>query len=156
MAHERTLVIIKPDAIQRELAGEILTRFERKGLKMIGLKLQLLPEETIRDHYAHLREKVFFEELVEFMTNTPSILIVLEGKECVEVVRRMVGTTNARSADIGSIRGDYGMSVQSNLVHASESLVAAQTEIDRFFKPGEIHDFTKISFHLVYSSAERD
>ncbi|MDO8624970.1 MAG: nucleoside-diphosphate kinase [Candidatus Diapherotrites archaeon] len=154
--HERTLIIIKPDALQRELAGNILSRFERKGLKIVGLKLQLLPEQTVREHYSHLREKVFFEDLVDFMTQTPAILLVLEGKDGVEVVRKMVGTTNARNADMGSIRGDFGMSTQSNLVHASESLVAAQVEIDRFFKPQEIHDFRKISFDLLYASSERD
>lgn len=156
LAHERTLVIIKPDAIHRELAGEILSRFERKGLKIIGLKLLLLPVDIVREHYKHLREMVFFQELVSYMTSTPSILMVLEGKDVVEVVRKMVGTTNARKADIGSIRGDFGMSVQSNLVHASENPVAAAMEINRFFKAEELHDFTKVSFHLIYSSSERD
>ncbi len=156
MAHERTLVIIKPDALQRELAGEILHRFERKGLKIVGLKLQLLPVDTIQEHYSHLKEKAFFQELVNFMTQTPAILLVLEGKDSVEVVRKMVGTTNARGADMGSIRGDFGMSTQSNLVHASENKEAAVKEIDRFFKADEIHDFTKVSFHLLYASSERD
>ncbi len=156
MPHERTLVIIKPDAVQRELAGEILSRFERKGLKIVGLKLHSLPIALLEEHYAHLKSKSFFSELLSYMTSTPAILMVLEGKDCVEVVRKMVGTTNARKADMGSIRGDFGMSTQSNLVHASESLEAAKQEITRFFTSKEIHDFTKISFHLLYASSERD
>ncbi len=155
MPQERTLVIIKPDAIQRELAGEILSRFERKGLKIIAIKMELLPIKTVKEHYAYLAERVFFDELVRFMSSIPSILMVIEGKDAIAVVRQMCGVTNARQAGVGTIRGDLGMSAMSNLVHASENAQAAQTEIKRFFSSSEIHDFEKISFETIYASDER-
>lgn len=154
--HERTLVIIKPDAIQRELAGEIITRIERKGLKIIGMKMALLPLQTIKEHYSHLAAKAFFSELIDFMSSIPSIILIAEGKDAVGVVRQMVGVTNARQALTGTVRGDFGMSVMSNLVHASENSDASQTEINRFFKADEIHDFEKISFETIYAADERE
>ncbi|MFH0954963.1 MAG: nucleoside-diphosphate kinase [Candidatus Micrarchaeota archaeon] len=154
--HERTLVIIKPDAIQRELAGEIISRIERKGLKIIAMKMELLPIKKVQDHYAHLAGKTFFDELVSYMSSIPSILMIIEGKDSVAVVRQMCGVTNARQAGTGTIRGDFGMSVMSNLVHASENSDAVQTEINRFFKAGEIHDFEKISFETIYAADERE
>ena len=156
MTHERTLVIIKPDAIQRELAGEIISRFERKGLKIIGMKMGRLPLKKVQEHYAHYTNKGFFGELVSYMSSIPSILLVLEGKDAIAVVRQINGATNSRQAASGTIRGDFGMSVMSNLVHASENTDAAQAEINRFFSPDEIHSFEKISFETIYASDERE
>ena len=119
---ERTLVLIKPDAVQRGLIGNILNRFERKGLKVVGLKLMELSDEILDDHYSHLSDKPFFPRIKSFMRSTPVIAICLEGFEVVYTVRTLCGITNSREAASGTIRGDLGMSIQCNLVHASDSL----------------------------------
>ncbi len=152
----RTLIIIKPDAINRSLAGEILNKFEDKGLKIIGLKMERLNVYQLKDHYAHLENKPFFKELVEFMSSIPSILMVVEGKDAVNVVRRLVGATNGRDALPGTIRGDYSMSTQTNLVHASETKEMAEKEIKRFFKEDELYEYDKMNFNWVYCSAEKE
>lgn len=147
---QRTLVLIKPDALQRELVGEVLTRFERKGLKMIAMKLTHLDEATLAEHYGHLKEKPFFPSLVQFMMQTPVVALVLEGLDVIESVRKVVGATNPRAADAGTIRADLSMNVPSNMVHASDSTEAATTEIARFFKPEELMTYEKMTdkFHF--------
>lgn len=142
---QRTLVLIKPDALQRELAGEVLRRFERKGLKIIGLKLTHLKDEVLDEHYAHLADKPFFADLKKFMMQTPVIALVLEGLEAIEEVRKINGSTNPRKADAGTIRADLSMNVPSNMVHASDSPEAADAEIKRFFKPEELFDYVKFT-----------
>lgn len=147
---QRTLVLIKPDALQRELIGEVLHRFERKGLKLIALKLTRLDEATLTEHYGHLKEKPFFPSLVEFMRQTPTVALVLEGLDVVDTVRQIVGATNPRVADVGSIRSDLSMNVPSNIVHASDSVEAAQVEIKRFFMDDEVFAYEKLTdrFHF--------
>ncbi|MDO8428436.1 MAG: nucleoside-diphosphate kinase [Candidatus Diapherotrites archaeon] len=153
---ERTLIIVKPDAVQRGLVGEIVKRFEDKGLKIVAMKLEVLAEEKLKEHYAHHSTKPFFPELVNFMKSTPSVLMVLEGTECVRVIRQMLGATNGRDATSGTLRGDYSISNQNNLVHASESLEAAEKEIARFFKKEEVMNYTKTLTEWFYASKEKN
>lgn len=142
---QRTLVLIKPDALQRELAGDVLHRFERKGLKIVAMKFLHLTDEMLQEHYGHLADKPFFGDLKKFMMQTPVIGLVLEGLEVIEEVRKIVGSTNPRQADAGTIRADLSMNVPSNMVHASDSPEAAEEEIKRFFKPEEIFDYQKFT-----------
>ncbi|MBI4551897.1 MAG: nucleoside-diphosphate kinase [Candidatus Latescibacteria bacterium] len=152
---ERTLVLIKPDAIQRGLIGDIITRLERKGLKLIGMKMMNLDEATLDDHYRHLLDRPFFPRIKQFMRSAPVLALCWEGLECVETVRTLCGTTNSRKADPGTVRGDLGMSVQCNLVHASDSSQTAQEEITRFFRPDELFSYESVTDAVIYSSDER-
>ena len=152
---ERTLVLIKPDAVQRGLIGNILNRFERKGLKVIGLKLMELSDEILDDHYSHLSDKPFFPRIKSFMRSTPVIAICLEGFEVVGTVRTLCGITNSREAASGSIRGDLGMSIQCNLVHASDSIETAEVEVPRFFAADELTDYESVTDTVIYASDER-
>lgn len=153
---ERTLVLIKPDALQRDLVGEIITRFERKGLKLVGMKMLPLPDDLLDVHYSHLRERDFFPEIKAFMRRTPVIACCWEGTDCVNTVRLLCGITKARAAAPGTIRGDLAMSVQANLVHASDSLDTARVEIERFFEPEELFEYEDTLEAFIYSSRERE
>jgi nucleoside-diphosphate kinase len=152
---EKTLVLIKPDAIQRGLIGAIMSRFEKKGLKLVGLKMMALDEAILREHYAHLADKPFFASLARFMKSTPVIAMCFEGLEVVQAVRLLCGITKARAAEAGSIRGDLAMSVACNVVHASDSVETAKLEVTRFFKPDELHEYAKSEYEHVYSEDER-
>lgn len=147
---QRTLVLIKPDAVQRELVGEIMTRFERKGLKTVAMKMTHLDQVTLEEHYGHLKDKAFFPDLLKFMMQTPVVAMVLEGIEVIEEVRKIVGSTNPRKADAGTIRADLSMNVPSNMVHASDSPEAAVVEINRFFAQNETFSYEKLTdrFHI--------
>src|SRR3989344_3414419 len=134
---ERSLILIKPDALQRGLVGEIVSRFEKKGLKVIGLKMIQLTDILLEKHYAHHKDKPFFKNLKSFMKSSPVIVMALEGQEIVEAIRIIVGSTRGAEADAGTIRGDLAMTNQ-NLVHASDSLKTAEAEIKRFFRPDEL------------------
>jgi nucleoside-diphosphate kinase len=138
---ERTLLLIKPDALQRGLLGSILSRFERKGFKVVGLKMLKMTKELAGEHYAHLVSKPFYPDLEKFVTEHPLVAAVVEGKEAVEVVRLIVGPTNASRAPAGTIRGDFSNSTSRNVIHASDSKEAAAKEIHRFFKPNELFDY---------------
>ncbi|HVG21507.1 MAG TPA: nucleoside-diphosphate kinase [Blastocatellia bacterium] len=151
---ERTLILIKPDAIQRGLIGRIISRFEEKGLKLAGIKFLSLTDQLINDHYSHLVDKPFFGGIKRFMQLTPVIAICLEGVDCVETVRRLCGITKAREAAPGTIRGDWAMSVQANLVHASDSLETAQKEVARFFNDSELFEYESVRTQTVYSEDE--
>ncbi len=140
---ERTLIIFKPDAVNRMLVGRILTRFENKGLRIAAMKLQQSPVEQVRKHYEVHAERPFYNNLVEFMTSGPVILAVLEGPGAINVVRNLLGATNGQEAAPGTIRGDFGLDKQFNLVHASDGPDTARTEIDLFFKPEEIVEYTR-------------
>ena len=155
MTMERTLVIIKPDAVNRSIVGEIVSRFEKKGLKIVAMKLQRLAEDKLREHYGKHKDKAFFQDLIKYMSSIPSVLVVLEGKEAVEVVRKMTGHTVGRKAEPGTIRGDFSMSVQVNIVHASDSVEEAKKEVSRFFSEGEIQHYSKLDFDWVYSNDEK-
>ncbi len=151
---EQTFIILKPSTIYRSLVGEVIARFQRKGLFITGIKMMQLNEEILREHYAHLVDRPFFPSLVASMTATPVIVMVLKGKDVVEVVRAMVGATNCRVAAPGTIRGDFGMSGQANIVHASDSPENAVIEINRFFKPEEVFDYDMITAPAIYAADE--
>ncbi|MCG3126568.1 MAG: Nucleoside diphosphate kinase [Phycisphaerae bacterium] len=140
---ERTLIIFKPDCMHRQLVGAILSRFESKGLRIAALKLQQTPLAQVEKHYAVHRERPFYKALIEFMTASPVIAGVLEGPQAIAVVRKMLGATNGMEAEPGTIRGDYGLSKQLNLVHASDSAETAKAEIALFFKPEEVLSYTR-------------
>lgn len=153
--NEKTIVLVKPDAIQRGLTGEIIHRFERKGLKLIGLKMMALDEAILREHYAHLVDKPFFAGLAKFMQGSPIIAMCWEGLEVVSAVRLLCGITKSRAAEAGSIRGDFGMSVACNVVHASDTVENAKIEVGRFFKPDELYNYRKAEYEHVYAEDER-
>ena len=129
----RTLILVKPDAFARGLTGEIIARFERKGLKIVALKHMQLDEDTAKQHYAEHDGKPFFGELVDFITSGPLVAMVLEGYEAVKAARQVIGATNPLEAAPGSIRGDFAVDVQTNLVHGSDSPDSAGREIELFF-----------------------
>ncbi|HWH43118.1 MAG TPA: nucleoside-diphosphate kinase [Thermoleophilaceae bacterium] len=130
---DRTLILVKPDAFARRLTGEVLARFERKGLTIAAMKLMTVEREVAERHYEEHREKPFFGELVDFITGGPLVALVLEGHEAVTAARQLIGATNPLEAATGSIRGDFGLEVQTNLVHGSDSPESAAREIGIFF-----------------------
>lgn len=151
---ERTLILIKPDALQRGLVGEVNTRFERKGLKLVGCKMMTLSEELLNEHYAHIADKPFFPGVRNFMMSAPVIAQVWEGTDVVDTVRILCGITNARQADAGTIRGDLAMSVQSNIVHASDSKETAAKEVPRFFNEDELFEWDMTRKQHIYGEGE--
>lgn len=151
---EQTFIILKPSTISRSLVGDVLTRFQRKGLRIAGIKMIQLNEPILREHYAHLVDRPFFPSLLRSMMATPVIVAVLAGKDAVAVVRAMTGATNSRVAAPGTIRGDFGMSGQENIIHASDSPENAVIEINRFFKPEEIFDYTLLTQAATYAPDE--
>ena len=151
---QKTLVIIKPSAIQRSLVGEVVSRFEKKGLQIIGFKMMILSDEMIEIHYAHLKDKPFFKRIKDSMQVTPVFVLALKGLDAVEVVRKMSGSTNSRKAEPGTIRGDYSMSVQENIVHTSDSVENSAIEIARFFNDEELFDYKPLLLTHLYSNDE--
>ncbi|MBI5794233.1 nucleoside-diphosphate kinase [Candidatus Uhrbacteria bacterium] len=147
---QQTLVLLKPDALQRDLLGEIIRRFEMKGLKIVGLKFIRLTDEMLDEHYSHLTSKSFFASLKQFMMQTPVVGMVLEGYDAVSEIRKVVGSTNPREADAGTIRADFSMNMPSNLIHASDSPESAAVEIKRFFKDGELFTYEKITDRYIF------
>ena len=140
---EKSLVLIKPDGVQRGLAGKIISRFERRGLKIVAMKMIWMDDELANKHYAIHKSKPFFKDLVSFITSSPIIAIVFEGPKAVEVIRQTMGDTNAAKAQAGTVRGDFGIDLQQNLVHGSDSLENAAKEISIFFKDNEIMNYKK-------------
>jgi nucleoside-diphosphate kinase len=151
---ERTLILIKPDAIGRGLVGNIINRFEAKGLKIAGIKFLRLNDALLNEHYSHLADKPFFGGTKRFMQSTPVIAICLEGLDCVDTTRRLCGITKAREAAPGTIRGDWAMSIQANLVHASDSIETARAEVSRFFADAELFEYEALLTSAVYSDDE--
>lgn len=151
---EKTLVILKPSAVQRALVGEVTARFERKGLRLCGMKMMQLTDEILDQHYAHLASKPFFQRIKDSMMAAPVVCCCYEGVDAVETVRTMTGSTNGRKAAPGTIRGDYGMSFQENIIHTSDSPENAATELARFFRPEEIFDYKPASFQFLYANDE--
>lgn len=153
--NQRSLIIVKPDALQRNLLGEIIHRFERKGLKIIGLKMVRIDDAKIVEHYSHHADKPFFAGLKKFMQSSPVVMMVLQGFEAIDAIRLIVGPTKGRAADAGSIRGDFAMSVQYNIIHASDSDESAKAEVARFFTEEELFDYDKMDLDWIYGSDER-
>lgn len=147
---ERTFVMIKPDAVQRGIAGEIISRLERKGLKIVGMKMLHVDRELAEKHYAEHSEKSFFGDLVDYITSSPVIAIVFEGKNAVSIVRTLVGATNPAEALPGTIRGDYGLETGRNVIHASDSNQSADREIALFFNENELFEYKRIDEDWLY------
>ena len=141
MSMQRTLVLCKPDTIQRGLVGRVVSRFEEKGLKLVGMKMLRVDESLAGRHYAEHVEKPFYADLLAFITASPIVALAVEGDNAVEVVRNLMGVTNPQKAGSGTIRGDFGLNLTMNLVHGSDSLASAQREVALFFAPEELHDY---------------
>lgn len=144
MGKERTFVMIKPDAVQRGFIGEIISRFEKKGIKLAAMKLVSVNRELAEKHYGVHRGKPFFEPTVKYITSSPVVAMVLEGNNAIEMVRSMMGKTDPQQAAMGTIRGDYGQFIGRNIVHGSDSKETAEFEINLWFKPKEIADYKRI------------
>jgi len=139
---ERTLIILKPDAVQRGLVGKILTRFEEKGLQIVGMKMLTISQDMAARHYAPHKGKPFYDGLVRFMTSSPVVVLAVQGNNAIEVARKMMGATFGFRAEPGTIRGDYGISSSFNLIHGSDSPESAQTELAIWFKPEELQPYS--------------
>jgi nucleoside-diphosphate kinase len=151
---ERTLIIFKPDAVQRGLCGEILSRFERKGLQIVGMKLTKIPRSLAETHYEAHKAKPFYPGLVNFMTSSPVVILALQGKGAIEICRKMMGATFGFKAEPGTIRGDYGVSSSFNLIHGSDSPEAAERELGLFFKPDELVNWQPAVQQWVYDMSK--
>jgi len=155
MKMQKTAVLVKPDGLQRGLIGEIISRFERKGLKLVGLKMVSMTDAMLSEWYVEHRDKSFFGELKEFMGSMPIVAMAWEGVDAIPVVRKLVGTTLGREAEAGSIRGDFGMSQQLNLIHASSNQADAKREIDIVFNVDELFVYSGAMECVVYAEEER-
>lgn len=147
---ERSFVMLKPDAVLRRLMGAVLARFEERGLKILTLKMMEISEDLAKEHYLEHREKPFFNDLVSYVTSAPVLVMVIEGDECISLIRKMVGATNPKEADLGTIRGDYAIDTGRNIIHASDSPESAKREITLFFKDYEICRYTLPDENLIY------
>ncbi|RKY19831.1 MAG: nucleoside-diphosphate kinase [Planctomycetota bacterium] len=151
---ERTLIILKPDAIQRGLAGTIINRFEQKGLKLVAVRFRKLEESLLAKHYEDHKQRPFYPGLVRFMGESPVMVMVLEGVEAIATCRKMMGATFGRDADPGTIRGDFGVSRSYNLIHGSDSAAAAEREIGLFFDANEIVEWQPAGHKWVYDAED--
>lgn len=151
---EQTLVILKPSAVERGLMGEVISRFEKKGLIIAGMKMIQLTDEVLAEHYSHLVDRPFFPSLKRSMMSSPVVVMCVKGVDAVAVVRSMTGATNSRNAAPGTIRGDFSISGQQNIIHASDSLENAKIELDRFFKAEEIFDYLPVTIRSLYGEGE--
>lgn len=151
---ERTLVIAKPDAVQRGLIGEILLRLERKGLKLIGIKMIRLEEALLKSHYEEHLDKPFYKDLEKFMKSSPVVVMAWEGYQCTSAVRLIVGTTNPREADAGTLRGDFAMGSGRNIIHASDSKESGDREVGNFFDDEELLSYDKTEYQHIYDESE--
>ncbi|WP_436853902.1 nucleoside-diphosphate kinase [Staphylococcus caeli] len=140
---ERTFLMIKPDAVQRNLVGEIISRIERKGLKLVGGKFMTVPQSLAEAHYTEHTDKPFYKHLISFITSAPVFAMVVEGEDAVHVSRHIIGKTNPSEATPGTIRGDFGLTVGRNIIHGSDSVASAEKEINLWFKPEELSDYTE-------------
>ncbi len=152
---QRTVVLVKPDGLQRGLVGEIMHRFERKGLKLIAIKMVSFDGGIAENWYEHIKDRDFFPRVKKFMVSSPIVAMVWEGLEAIAAVRKIVGITTAREAEAGSIRGDFGMSKQNNLVHASDGAETAERELKILFKDEELFDYESGIECLVYSTDDK-
>jgi len=146
---ERTFVMVKPDGFGRRLVGECIARFERRGLKLVGLKMQVLSAAIAEEHYDEHKDKPFFGDLVSFITSGPTVQMVLEGPDAVAQVRKMNGATNCLKADVGTIRGDLGLSMQNNIIHASDAPETAVREIALYFNENELWQYAMPDEHWL-------
>jgi nucleoside-diphosphate kinase len=147
---EKSFVMLKPDALLRRLTGKLVTRFEERGLQIVAVKMMIIPREQAQEHYAEHREKPFFSELVDYITSGPVLAMVMEGEDCISLIRKMVGATNPKEAELGTIRGDYAIDTGRNVIHASDSSASAEREIALFFQDDEICQYQLPDRELVY------
>jgi nucleoside-diphosphate kinase len=152
---ERSAIIVKPDGVQRGLIGEIIHRFERKGLKLVGLKMMSLDDVLLDEWYSHHKDKPFFPGLKEYMKSYPVVAMCWEGTDAVATIRKLVGITKARDAESGTVRGDFAMSQQYNLIHASENSEIAKKEVELLFNDHELFDWKKLDLDFVYLPNEQ-
>ncbi len=148
--NERSFVMLKPDAVLRRLMGTVLTRFEERGLKIVAAKMMEISEDLAKEHYGEHKEKPFFNDLVSYITSAPVLAMVIEGDECISLIRKMVGATNPKEADLGTIRGDYALDTGRNIIHASDSSASAKREIALFFNDSEINEYSLPDESLIY------
>lgn len=151
---EKTLVILKPSCVQRALMGDVISRFEKKGLRLVGAKMILLDDALLDEHYAHLKDRPFFARIKNSMKACPVMIQCWAGVDAIKIIRTLLGATNGREAVPGTIRGDFSVSGQENIVHASDSAESAQIEIDRFFSKNEIFDYKLSTAQYLYSVDE--
>lgn len=147
---ERSFVMLKPDAVLRRLMGTVLTKFEERGLKLVAVKMMNISEELAKEHYGEHKEKPFFNDLVSYITSAPVLAMVIEGDDCISLIRKMVGATNPKEADLGTIRGDYALDTGRNIIHASDSPASAKREIALFFNDSEINEYALPDESLIY------
>ena len=147
---ERTYLMVKPDGVQRGLCGEIVSRFERKGLKLVAMKLMVIPKETAENHYGEHKGKKFYDSLISYITSGPVLAMVWEGENAVSICRNMMGKTNPAESAPGTIRGDYGMVTGLNIIHGSDSVESAEREIKIFFKPEELVSYDRTADRWTY------
>lgn len=147
---DKTFLMIKPDGVERQLIGEIVSRFEKKGLQLVGAKLMSIPKEVAETHYGEHKEKPFFGELVDFITSGPVFAMVWQGEQVVDVTRQIIGKTNPKEALPGTIRGDYGLTVGKNIIHGSDSPESAEREINLFFKQEELTSWDQTISSWIY------
>jgi nucleoside-diphosphate kinase len=144
MQKERTFVIIKPDAVQRGIIGEIISRFEQKGIKIVAMKMITVDRDLAEKHYGIHKGKPFFEPTVDYITSSPVVAIILEGHNAIEMVRKMMGKTDPQKAELGTIRGDFGQFIGRNIIHGSDGIDTAEFEINLWFKKNEISNYKRI------------
>ena len=147
---QKSFVMMKPDAVQRRLMGKILSRFEEKGLQIVAVKLMQIDEDLAKTHYGEHADKPFFGSLIEYITSSPSLAMVIEGEEAISTIRKLVGATNPLEADLGTIRGDFATDTGRNIIHASDSPDSAEREINLFFNEDEICDYEIVDNKLIY------
>ena len=150
MIMERTYLMVKPDGVQRGLCGEIVSRFEKKGLKLIAMKLMIIPKETAENHYGEHKGKKFYDSLISYITSGPVLAMVWEGENAVAICRNMMGKTNPAESAPGTIRGDFGMVTGLNIIHGSDSVESAEREIKIFFKPEELVSYDRTADRWTY------
>ena len=150
MAMEQTYLMVKPDGVQRGICGEIVSRFEKKGLKLIAMKLMVIPKETAENHYGEHKGKKFYDSLISYITSGPVLAMVWEGENAVSICRNMMGKTNPAESAPGTIRGDYGMVTGLNIIHGSDSVESAEREIRIFFKPEELVSYERTADRWTY------
>ncbi|PKL68914.1 MAG: nucleoside-diphosphate kinase [Methanobacteriales archaeon HGW-Methanobacteriales-1] len=147
---EKSFVMMKPDAVQRRLMGQVLSRFEEKGLQIVAAKLMHISEDLAKEHYGEHSEKPFFGGLVEYITSSAVLAMVIQGDDCISLIRKMVGATNPKEADLGTIRGDFALDMGRNIIHASDSSQSAEREIALFFDETEIVEYEMPDTNLIY------
>ncbi|KLV23139.1 nucleoside-diphosphate kinase [Bacillus altitudinis] len=147
---DKTFLMVKPDGVERQLIGEIVSRFEKKGLQLVGAKLMSIPKEVAETHYGEHKEKPFFGELVDFITSGSVFAMVWQGEQVVDVTRQIIGKTNPKEALPGTIRGDYGLTVGKNIIHGSDSPESAEREINLFFKQEELTNWDQTISSWIY------